>query len=640
MIRPTALTLLLGLSTALSAAPERLQVLGQSLDQQLMSQAELGSSLIMIDAEQIASAGAVDINAILNQFVPGLFAQGKAGRYDGAYYALQGSRAKDILWLVDGNRINNRLYGSTYLDSINPMVIARIEVLKGGQGLVHGSDAIAGVVNIVTREPSADAGGQLQLTYDTLNSLGIGFSTGAQIGDVELLLFGSHDRSDGYELYRDEDVHWTAADHQQRGYHVNNVGAKLAYRPTNTQRLSLLAQHNQAELERTRPYGTLASHNRREQTLLTADWQVQLSAATALQTKAYYHQWDSFYFRLDQDDNGDLTLWDNDSFWGFKDHGIKLLASHQQADSTQWLAGLERQYFSGADEVMEFHSDNEAASAAFVQLQPRKLNNRLATSFGLRYDRLDDGEDQWTGSIGLHTPLLESQSTDLALRANLGTSYRLPTAEELHAVAKFGVIGNRDLRPEQGQNLNLGLEYQGSVYWQVELYWRRVEDLIGTVAIDDNLYQYQNLDGEIDSYGIDLSSRFDLSPRLSAELRGAWGQSETQGRQLDGVPQWTAQTRLHYRGERFELWWDQQGNGAFTDYGREAPSHWLTHLGASLWLDPLQQHRLLLRIENLFDQRGVQSIFNPGGTAPPDRRDPIDVLGAPRLAQLQYHYRF
>ena len=83
---------------------------------------------------------------------PGSFWRPKSGPFDYVTASLQGSRTNEILWLVDGVRISNRLYnGTTPLDTIPAHMVERIEVLEGGQGLFYGTQAVAGVVNVVTK---------------------------------------------------------------------------------------------------------------------------------------------------------------------------------------------------------------------------------------------------------------------------------------------------------------------------------------------------------------------------------------------------------------------------------------------------------------------------------------------------------
>src|SRR5688572_2598687 len=120
-------------------ADEPIVVLGQRLEESQPEEIEkYGSRLETVDGETIDQAGFVDTGQALQMLVPGLYVAPKSGAFDYVNVSLLGSRTKDLLFLVDGVRISNRLYASTTpLDSIPASMVERIEVLKGGQGLYY-----------------------------------------------------------------------------------------------------------------------------------------------------------------------------------------------------------------------------------------------------------------------------------------------------------------------------------------------------------------------------------------------------------------------------------------------------------------------------------------------------------------------
>jgi hypothetical protein len=116
---------------------ENLVVSAPRLEEELPQQIEQsGTRVQTITAAQIENGGYYDVAQALQALVPGLFLSPKAGPFDYVAASLQGSRSNEILWLVDGVRISNRLYnGVTPLDTLPAHMIERIEVLEGGQGL-------------------------------------------------------------------------------------------------------------------------------------------------------------------------------------------------------------------------------------------------------------------------------------------------------------------------------------------------------------------------------------------------------------------------------------------------------------------------------------------------------------------------
>ena len=111
-----------------------------------------GSRLEVVEGEAIDRGGYDDTAAALQMLVPGLYVSPQSGAFDYVNVSLLGSRSSEILFLVDGVRISNRLYSSTTpLDTLPASMIERIEVLKGGQGLHYGTQAVGGIVNVITK---------------------------------------------------------------------------------------------------------------------------------------------------------------------------------------------------------------------------------------------------------------------------------------------------------------------------------------------------------------------------------------------------------------------------------------------------------------------------------------------------------
>lgn len=178
--------------------------------------AKFGSKVEIVSREQIERAGpSADVSRVMQMFIPGLYVAPKNGPFDYGTYSLLGGRNDDTLILLDGVRLNNRLYGGLYLDTLPANAIERIEVLKGGQSLLFGTQAVSGVINIVTRSPqSRKASGEVNLGVDSFG----GTSEDARVeniftngfGDLGLLAYVSHNVSDGYQPYRNRDMKTSA----------------------------------------------------------------------------------------------------------------------------------------------------------------------------------------------------------------------------------------------------------------------------------------------------------------------------------------------------------------------------------------------------------------------------------------------
>ncbi|WOT06771.1 TonB-dependent receptor plug domain-containing protein [Shewanella youngdeokensis] len=616
---------------------EVMQIEGR-LDETLsLKQAENGVAMVTIGREQIDQAGTADLNGILQQFVPELTALSKNGRYDYASYSLQGSRSQDILWLIDGIRINNRLFGGGYLDSISTAMIDRIEVLQAGQGVMYGTDALAGVVNIITRSYKGTDEGQIGVGIDTLGSTQLHGYASSLVGEVELTVFGASDQSDGYSPWKDSDYHWTATD-RERGYDVQNLGAKIAWDNSNTQ-ISVMAQYNQADLDYMRSYYNVETQNRREQTLLTLSIDSQLTDTTQAIIKAYHHSWDTDYFRLYQYEDGSIDLRNNNDYWGFEDTGVKAWFEGN-AGQHLWSLGAEYQQYKGSDVTMGFETDTERVTDVFGQFKPRfESIPHLNSAVGLRYSTISDGEDALIGELSAKYTINNAWK----LRLSGGNSFRLPTAENLYATEN--TMGNRDLTPEKGQNINTGFQYTNDdISIDTNFYWRSITDLIGSSQTADGQWQYVNVDKEVNTLGLGSSIDWSINQQLSTQLSATYNEinDKNDEQTLLNIPEVTANWHLAFDHSKYDygIWSHVSYIGNMEAYDIEYGNYALVDIGIYYNFGNQEQHRLQLKIENLFDTDTKTGVTLPYSDAPADYTDAIFTYGIERNAQLSYQYNF
>ncbi len=182
---------------------ETVAVAAPKLEEELPQEIErTGVRVQTITGAQVENGGYYDVAQALQALVPGLFLAPRAGAFDYVTASLHGSRTNEILWLVDGVRISNRLYnGVTPLDTIPAHMIERIEIIKGGQGLFYGTQAVAGAINVVTKAFTDDGSGRVQTGFDTNQGGHVNlFARDARSGH-RFVLYGSKDQADGFHSF-------------------------------------------------------------------------------------------------------------------------------------------------------------------------------------------------------------------------------------------------------------------------------------------------------------------------------------------------------------------------------------------------------------------------------------------------------
>ncbi|WP_330211022.1 TonB-dependent receptor plug domain-containing protein [Pseudomonas sp. AM4(2022)] len=595
--------------------------------------AQYGSNVNVVSREQIERAGpSADVSRVMQMFIPGLYVAPKNGPFDYGTYSLLGGRNDDTLILLDGVRLNNRLYGGLYLDTLPANAIERIEVLKGGQSLLFGTQAVSGVINIVTRSPQTRAAaGEVNMGLDTF-----GGTTGdARVekifsngwGDLGVLAYVSRNASEGYQPFRNRDM--KNVTDKKRSYEVTTFGTKAVQSFGDDSRLELFYQYADANLDFARPVASHKTTNDRVQQIATATFEQSLDERLSYFVKGHINDWDTRYTRINNLDGGGTQVINHNDYWGFTDWGVQAEGKAELPGGHVVIVGSDNQWFKGQDDVLVIDDNKAQAHALYSQLRPQiDALPDWHPSLGVRHEAMSGGD---SATVGMLTSLY-NLNDHWALRGQYGTAYKLPNAEQLF-VNEADEQGNRHLKPEKSRNAELGLDYTGQLAERnfsasVTLFKRKITDLI---TLDD--VQWVNGQGQIQMRGFEADARLALNDQWSVQADMTRNLTESRaGVTLNDIPSFFARSRIGFESQN-RLW----GAGAALRYIRDVVSAKQVEYGhysvvdadAYRYLDSAHRHRLSLLVENLFDRDYVTS-----------RANNVDNLGRPLTAEVRYRYRF
>lgn len=621
-----------------------------------------GNQVELVTAEEIQSQGFADIAETLQMLVPGLHIAPKNGPFDYITASLQGSRRQDILWLVDGVRITNRLYnGTSPLDTIPAHMVERIEVLKGGQGIFYGTQSVGGVVNIVTKSLTADNGGAVGVGVHSNDGYNVHghFRGGNETHQVAV--FGSRDEADGYQPWRDEDLQPSSTD-RDRGYDVISAGIKYAWNPGNATRVSVQYLFADAELDFARPYLNRHTVNAREEDIVTAKLNHRFSDNIDVYVKAYQHNWDTEYTRiyneLDGDGNmtGGVVIRNDRSYWGYEDYGFNAMAKLNFGGNFEYILGVDQQNFSGEDDVWRIANQEESVTAPFVQLRTTEdLFSSTMLALGVRHNSASNMKDSTVWNVtGKH-----DFTDNLYLQANIGTSFRMPDAEALFLNEYYdddddGVpdggwfaIGNPDLEPEESMNVNVTLGGSSSRFaWEATYFHRDITNYIDSyvpITIAGVVGEtFVNSDDEVNIRGFELVAGAEFSDSFSGRLSlvSTDAKFNGSGPQLRGIPDNEVKAFLSYQRPGSPLGMSLSANYVGDVNDREARGDYVVvDVAAAYHLGSRDQHQVVLRLENALDEAyatsvGVGTVDTTGASYF------YDNLGMERTLHLNYTYGF
>jgi vitamin B12 transporter len=650
-------------SSASADTLEEVQVTAQRLEQDLPQDlAAAGVEVDTIPAQAIRNGGYQDVAGALSALAPGLFILPKNGPFDYVQISMLGSRTEDVLWLIDGVRFNNRLYSSTTpLDTMPSSIVDHLEVLQGGQALFYGTEAVAGAINIVTKPFSNSANGAGSISADTNNARHVDFNFADSVGFGQVVLYGSADKSTGYQAFRTQDYQ-PSSTHRDRGYDVTTLGGKYGVDLSANVRLEASWQHTDGDLDFAYPYRVAQDVNSRREDLATLKLDIQATDRLGLYIKSYYHNWhttyDQYYNDLATFNTADPTLdvlYQN-AFWGYKDYGLNALGKYDISRGVQLYFGYDLQRYGGRDQVLVITQHDEQTQAGFAQLRlTPALVPHLTLAGGLRYNSPSVGQQATIWNVsGLY-----DLPANLYVKGEVGTNFRLPDAEELFANDPADERGNPNLRPEKSRsaNVSFGGRFgpERALHWQLTGFARDIDDLIELNGNDVNAADqevFDNVPGTVRVRGAEGLIEAALADSLSANVNYTYSHSvEDSGQQLDNVPKGLFKAGVDYHPGNLPFGAAATVNyvgdtavtvhGSDLHYGRYA----VVDLSGRYYVDAKRHQQINFSIRNLFDRqyglpaRGCADVATDG---PYDCSSPYFYvnLGLPRTFAVSYTYRF
>ena len=365
--------------------------------------------------------------------------------------SLRGSTAEQTLVLVDGIRVSDAQSSHYALDLAVPLdAIERVEILRGGGSALYGTDAVGGVINIVTRG-GANAT-EIRTRAGAFGTAGAAVSGGAHGGGIKFNGTTEYEKSDGYRAGTDYRIGQARATVSGRagggqieshlGVGIRDFGANDFYGPYNS-------------TERT---GTITADSR--WTVPLGDWVLATTASARRHTDRFTLIRDkpSIYENLHTSwqSTGELVARTN-----FAGAALAIGADAQNAQLTSNNLG----------------SRAEWRDAAFAELGLGHAES-LSLNIGVRGDQSNVYGGFLSPSIAAALPVVDG----FRLRASASRGFRAPTWTELY-YADPTSKGNANLLPEQFWSGDIGarIGHAGGLVVDVGAFARNAQNLIDWV---------------------------------------------------------------------------------------------------------------------------------------------------------------
>lgn len=442
-------------------------------------QDEVTTSVTVIRDKKIEARQAETVLEMLRE-VPGVDVVQSGSRGNSTSVFIRGSDSDQVLVLVDGIEVNSTTLGSFDFAHLTTENIDRVEVLRGAGGTLYGSQAIGGVINIITKRGE----GAPELT---LSAAGGNGSTHRQVlslrgmeGKLGYSLSAAHLQSGGFRQFNDD-------------YENIAASGRLDYRFTDDTSLKGLFHFVKTEvgLFNSNNFAATPDPNAREAVkryLGKLEWE-----------QGIFKEWDYRFsgsiFKEEEKFRDDV---DSCTFFGFPCDAKSRDSFRPTIITGEFQTNYRLQDWSTTTFGVEYKLRKADTSGGidaairnmgyYLQEQIQLFDRRLILVPGIRFDDNQSFGTAWTPAFSASYLFRE---TGTKLKAGYAKGFKAPTLNELFFPPGFGcpAFGNPDLGPERSWELNAGIE-QGFLRDRIKIgatyFHREVRDLIEGRPIPGN----------------------------------------------------------------------------------------------------------------------------------------------------------
>jgi vitamin B12 transporter len=402
---------------------------------------ESGSSISVLNAQYLKDNQARTVAEVLRD-VPGISVANSGGIGKKTSVFIRGAESKNTLVIIDGVEVNNlaNLDGDYDFAHLMADDVERIEILKGSQSALWGSDAMGGVINIVTKKGSAGFTPTASLEIGENNYHKENISLSGAKGGSHYSLSASSLKTNGISA--------TATDPDDDSYKNQNINLKVGHQFNDIFAIDGVLRYSDAEAEYDNTYspgGDNYSTSRQRQAklnsnldLLNKQWRNRLSIA-------FSDSKNEDFSSNSGESQGQKIKTDLQSNYYFNTvneytQRLSFIAEHE-SDKYQSLAMAEEDEIAASGIVLGYGID-WAKTVFFNAAIRRDFNNKF-----------DDTSTH-------HLDISAWVSAGTRLHASQGSGVKNPNLGQLSGTnTGWGYAGNPDLKPEKSNTWDAGVEY-------------------------------------------------------------------------------------------------------------------------------------------------------------------------------------
>jgi len=540
-------------------------------------------AITVINTEQLQHESARSVPEAL-EGATGVFVQ-KTNHGGGSPF-IRGFTGNQNLLMIDGIRLNNATYRygpNQYLNTITPQIIDKIEIVRGAGSVLYGSDAMGGVVNILTKAPSYSPdglkiGGRVlgKWMSDNMQKTGRGE---IDISGKKIAFSGGFTYNDFGDIVGGD----TTGKQTPTGYQEYSGDMKLRWKIANNQELTLAYQYDkQTDVPR---YDKIITNY----TKYHFDPQIRQLAYARLKSNFTNMWWQKIITtvsfnqsdeqRILQKSGSEKTSSEHDLV---NTYGASMQVNSAPAENWHFVSGIEyyfdkvhsekREEENGiATEKRGYYPDGATSNSLAIYTSHTLNIKKVSLILGGRFNMYKiNADDNTFNNVDVNpSALVGSASVIYHLSQNyniIGSVYSAFRAPNLNDLSSFGTfnagieIPNPDLKPEKSVNAELGFKtryekFSGSVFiytdWIKDQISRIEASYMGQDSIDgEKVYRKENF---AKSYiqGIEGEIQYEINNNFSTYGNITWtyGQNETADEPMRRIPPLNGKLGIYYHAK-------------------------------------------------------------------------------------------
>jgi len=563
-------------------------------------QTEITSPVSLLTETDIINRGQGYVSDLLRA-LPGVSVSRSGPSGNLTQIRVRGSEANHVLVLIDGIEAGNPNTGEFDFAGLRSEDIVRVELLRGEQSALYGSDALGGVISITTRAARAEAGYDVSYEMGSFKTRAVNgtavYALGDKLGErASLSLNGTYFETDGYDISTGGSDELDGSESRNLNIGLNNVelgpftiNAKGALSTLETEfdsdsNFDGRLNDTNDELTTDTALGRVAVNFN----LLDIDNTVSFAITNTDAENP------NAGFRNDTQGTRRQFSWIAKKSWGA--HNLTLLGESETEKFTN---------FGGVDAGQ---NQTESLSNQAIAADYRFTPGAMTLTASARQDFNSRFDNALTYRVGGSYHL---EAIGGRLRGSYGTGIKNPTLTELFGFFPAFFVGNPDLKPEESQGFNIGYEqtFGDAINFSVDYF---KSDLENEIFTDFSAFPStaKNRTSQSQRDGVELEARWRVSDMLNFNGSATFLNSEEDGVKEIRRPDFTASGSVTVRAtDRLSLTGVVDHTGSQTDQdfatfpARVVTLDAFTLVGLNASYDVAEGVTVSLRGENLLDEK-------------------------------------